>query len=57
MDKRFTDIAEALEQDDVKKAEVLIAKMLRGQNSAADRAELFICRAKARLQGRARTMP
>ena len=50
MDRRFQEIAEALEKNDVKRAEVLIAKDLRQNNTPLERAMLLSMRANARLK-------
>lgn len=50
MDKRFSEIDEALAVNDLKRAEVAIARLLRGKNTSQERADLLFRRAKARLQ-------
>lgn len=49
MDKRFHDIDEALLYGDVKRAEISLARLLRGKNTSKERAELLFRRAQARL--------
>lgn len=51
IDKKLLEIDEALNHNDIKKAEVAIARLLRGNHSAQERAALHLRRARARLQG------
>lgn len=49
MTTAFTEIDDALAHNDIKRAEVAIAKRLRGENGGEERAELLLRRARARL--------
>lgn len=49
MQERLREITALLEKREIKKADVLIAKLLRGDLNKSDHAEVLVCRARARL--------